>query len=144
MTRALHRLFLLPLGFAFTATFASGCGSDVSSEGDGGASATSTSSTGACTETRGTIRGYVYLFAAPGTSGSAPAAGADVVLHPLSATEDLHGLADANGYFEVEVPPADYILSAEAAGCFVEQPVSLSLAACGILDQDLVLDLCAG
>ncbi len=144
MTRALQRVFLLPIGFALTALFAFGCSSDVSSEGVGGGAATNTSSTGECTETRGTVRGHVYLFAAPGSPDSSPAAGADVVLHPLSGTEDLHGLADENGYFEVEVPPADYILGAEAAGCFAEQTVSITLAACGLIEQDLVLDVCAG
>ena len=119
---------------------AGGAGGSSSSTGGGGAAA--------CTDTKGTIAGTLYLNALPDQPNSQVAANATVtfVLSPGGpGAPVLNGQTDADGKFSVVLDPGTWIVSGtEPSGCIPTGPVTVELSACETEQVELALDTCPG
>lgn len=135
---------------------AAGCGgstkcadTDCSAGGaGGGASTTGGGGAAACTDTKGTIAGTLYLNALPDQPNSQVAANSTVtfVLSPGGpGAPVLNGQTDAEGKFSVLLDPGTWIVSGtEPSGCIPTSPVTVDLAACETEQVELALDTCPG
>ena len=120
------------------------CAADCGGAGGGGGAGGSAS----CTSTKGTISGTVYRWSAPGNPDSEIAAGAniDFLLSPGGPDATLlHGQADQDGHYSVEIDAGTWILGGDdGGGCINTESVTVTLDPCGTEQADVVLDICSG
>src|SRR5687768_1161459 len=123
----------------------SGCSSPVPCAagcGVGGDDSTSVATTGpGCTESTGVLHGTVFQFMPP---NSEPAANALVQLRQDPSDTPLNAMADAQGNYSVPLPAGTWIVGGESADgyCTALTPETVSIAPCGDVEHDVVLDDC--
>ena len=119
-----------------------GCGQPICDD-CGTAAAAGPGSTGSeCHDSRGTLTGAAYRYAAPGEPSSAPAPDAIVLLRHTPADTPLQGMADAQGEFAIELEAGDWLVGGEQENCSSSKDIATKLDPCGTSTVELVLDLC--